>query len=273
MRFILLTFFSLLISACSYNQASSLVNVQDAQIIKTSDYDIFSIQEITNTQSDIIRLYIEGDGRAWKTKYRPSDDPTPKNPVAYYLFKQDPVLNKIYLARPCQYTAMRNCTVTDWTDGRYSQEIIESYNEILNNLDAKTFEIVGYSGGAMIALILAGQRDDIVNIITVAGNLDHKAHSLHHNVSTLNKSLNSLEYKDKLKNIPQIHFAGSKDVNTPISIYDDYIKQIRNNNNCFIVNHVDGVSHGEGWEKAWPILRPKIDRLNEACHLGSHTLP
>ena len=54
----------------------------------------------------MVNIYIEGDGRAWLNKNRPSLDPTPKNSLALKLAEIDPAPNVIYLARPCQYSKL-----------------------------------------------------------------------------------------------------------------------------------------------------------------------
>src|SRR5262245_4836743 len=50
-----------------------------------------------------LRIYIEGDGRAWLTRQQRSDDPTPRNAIGLRLASADMSPNVAYLARPCQY--------------------------------------------------------------------------------------------------------------------------------------------------------------------------
>ncbi|WP_366518925.1 hypothetical protein [unidentified bacterial endosymbiont] len=52
-----------------------------------------------------IRVYIEGDGFAWRSRQHPSDDPTPHQPTGLRLTAADPQANVLYLARPCQFIA------------------------------------------------------------------------------------------------------------------------------------------------------------------------
>ena len=50
-------------------------------------------------------VYIEGDGSAWISHRVPSDDPTPKDPLAFRLAVMDPAPKVLYLGRPCQFTS------------------------------------------------------------------------------------------------------------------------------------------------------------------------
>ena len=79
----------------------------------------------------VLRVYIEGDGHAWASPDRPSDDPTPWAPVALALAARDPSASVAYLGRPCQYVALGSdptCEAYFWTDGRYHESVIASMN-------------------------------------------------------------------------------------------------------------------------------------------------
>ena len=71
-------------------------------MIKAGDFALMTYQRF-DKRLDNISIYIEGDGRAWETKYRLSEDPTPSNPVALRLAAVDPAANIAYIARPGQY--------------------------------------------------------------------------------------------------------------------------------------------------------------------------
>ena len=55
-----------------------------------------------------LTVFIEGDGRAWLSKYRLSEDPTPLHPVGLELAAADHSVNVVYMARPCQYKRLDN---------------------------------------------------------------------------------------------------------------------------------------------------------------------
>ncbi|MGX8941887.1 hypothetical protein ACWWJF_17980 [Symbiopectobacterium sp. Eva_TO] len=47
-----------------------------------------------------LHIYIEGDGRAWRDRYRVSGDPTPRRAMGLALAAEDTATNVVYLARP-----------------------------------------------------------------------------------------------------------------------------------------------------------------------------
>ena len=137
------------------------------------------------TQADTLTIYIEGDGFAWVSSSQASSDPTPRNPVGLQLalrHPQAPGNAAGYLARPCQYVEpedARNCRQAYWTDRRFATEVIEASDQAIGVLKqrvgASRLVLVGYSGGGAVAALVAARRDDVVQLITVAGNLDHRA--------------------------------------------------------------------------------------------------
>jgi len=63
-------------------------------------------------------VYIEGDGNAWNSKYRLSENPTPKNPLALKLATKDTAGSILYIARPCMYldqNLMQDCPARFWS--------------------------------------------------------------------------------------------------------------------------------------------------------------
>lgn len=222
------------------------------------------------------RIYIEGDGQAWQSKRTVSRDPTPMNPIGLKLAAQDDSRNVIYLARPCQYpektkqiwTAYHNpgevdietgkvkedCNPAYWTDKRVAPEVIASYEDALNyyknEYNIPSFEVIGYSGGAAVAAILAAERTDITSLRTVAGNLDHTAFTNLHGVSPMAGSLNPVDYAAELAEIPQRHFIGQRDdVITPV-VYESYAQNIADKR-CLSVTLVERADHLTGMVEQW----------------------
>ncbi len=71
-------------------------------------------------------VYIEGDGNAWNSKYRLSENPTPKNPLTLKLATKDTADSILYIARPCMYLEkklMQDCPAMFWSSHRYSEEV------------------------------------------------------------------------------------------------------------------------------------------------------
>lgn len=206
-------------------------------------------------------VYIEGDGIAWMSKNRPSLNPTPQNPVALHLATRDKADNVAWLARPCQYTGLlekdKPCDSAYWTDKRYALEVVAAYNEALDDIkaryDIENFNLIGFSGGGTIAALLAAQRPDVVSLRTVAGNLDHRAHSAFHNVSVLENSLNPPMFADKLANVPQVHFIGGQDEVVPPAVLHSYLQAL-GPSSCVEYQFIQEAAHEEGWVDKWPEL-------------------
>ena len=208
-----------------------------------------------------MHIYIEGDGLAWAGRSRPSLDPTPKNPVALKLAAQDIASNVVYLARPCQYSKLVNeegrCPQKYWTSHRFAPEVIESYDAALNDIkkryDVTFFHLVGFSGGANVAALLAARRYDIASLRSVAGNLDHVLLHQVHGVSQIPASLNAKDQAGAASHIPQYHFIGGQDEIVPPSIVQSYI-EAAGRRDCIYSAVIAGASHSKGWAERWPSL-------------------
>nr|WP_318384191.1 alpha/beta hydrolase [uncultured Enterobacter sp.] len=217
-----------------------------------------SWQRISSSVS-VLRVYIEGDGFAWKSRTQPSDDPTPRNPVGLQLAAADPGANVLYLARPCQFIGPplpAGCTVHDWTDRRFSPQVVDTLdnalNEVLRRYPHARLELVGYSGGGNIAALLAARRDDVVSLRTVAGNLDVAYVNALHNVSPMPDALNAIDSAKKLNNLAQLHFSGAKDSTVPPSVAERF--QRATGERCARVIIVPDMDHGSDWAARWPEL-------------------
>lgn len=216
--------------------------------------------------ADRLRVYLEGDGHAWATATQPSLDPSPRKLLVPRLAIEDPAPN-IYLARPCQFVTSPACATALWTDRRFSQEVVTSLSTALDLLKQRyrnqSFELIGYSGGGALALLLAAQRDDVAQIQTLAGNLSPRVWARVQNLSPLAGSLDPLDYRLRLTGLPQRHFSGSLDKVVPTALTQEYYRR-SGNDACNRVIVVEGVSHEQGWEKVWSRWRESgLD--NAAC--------
>jgi len=267
---IFLWFFILFISGCSHHSSIERLEKADQQAIqygwqrtslKAKPFELISYLPKNITSNDVLTVYIEGDGFAWRTYRHPSTDPTPHNPVALKLALQHPNKSVAYLARPCQYqNDLEKSSLCDhvfWTNKRYSPEVIEASKQALTQLkniyNAKELVLVGYSGGAAVAALLAAQRNDVIKLITVAGNLDHQAWTRLHHLTPLTGSLNPADYRNKLQTIPQVHFVGEQDKNTPPSLIKDFIATYESVKFAKVVE-VPGQSHNCCWQELWQSL-------------------
>lgn len=217
----------------------------------------FAIQSYARGQAKVVTVYIEGDGFAWANRNRPSSDPTPVNPLALRLAARDGSAAVAYLARPCQYVSSSACQTRHWTSARFSEEIIAGMNEVVSlvkaRAGARSIHLVGYSGGAAVAALIAARRNDVASLRTVAGYLDHVGLNKATGVSPLSGSLDPMQVARSLAAIPQVHYAGADDTLIPSWVAKGFVAA-QGKDACARVEIISSVGHQDGWTKAWPKL-------------------
>ena len=227
-----------------------------AEAISTTRFTLQTFQ-ILSGSSKTLRIYVEGDGRAWARRSRPSMDPTPDNLLVLDLMAADPTQDKAYIARPCQFVMSNGCSISTWTDQRYSWPAVESLNEaigiLMNKGQYEQLELVGFSGGATIALLAATKRRDVSSIRTIAGNLDPAYVNRIHNVSFMRDALSPVKFTRELDDIPQLHFSGAADTIIPPKIYTAY-RTWFGKQDCIAGKTIAGATHHEGWRQQWESL-------------------
>lgn len=207
-----------------------------------------------------LRVYIEGDGKAWINRITPSRDPTPDVPVAWLMARADTGASGgiAWIARPCQYTRGAGVTGGDchqryWTNARSAPEVVEAIGQAIDRLralaGADSVDLVGFSGGAGIAALLAAGRADVRALITVAGNLDYARFSHHHGISPLSASVDPAGVRGQWARVPQVHFVGTEDEIAPPSLVRASVP------NGARVIQVPGLGHEDAnWAQVWPSL-------------------
>jgi pimeloyl-ACP methyl ester carboxylesterase len=135
-----------------------------------------ALYQVRDPSSPLV-VYFEGDGNAFLDRHTPSGDPTPERSLVKALMARDPHPNLLYLPRPCQFVTDNHCSVDDWTLGRYSEEMVQATHAALmafaRQQGMEKFRFVGFSGGGAIALLVAAREPDrVLDIRTIAGNLD-----------------------------------------------------------------------------------------------------
>lgn len=214
---------------------------------------------------DQLTVYIEGDGFAWRSRRQPSEDPTPLEPVALELAlkhsNRSTTTPAAYLARPCQYVEgadARRCDEHYWTTRRFAPEVIVATDRALDALKqrhgAKSLVLVGYSGGGVVAALIAARRTDVARLVTVAAPLDHRAWTTLHNVTALDGSLNPADLAAKLQAIPQVHFVGAKDTVVPVAVAEAYRARFQSAKRPEI-RVIPDFNHTCCWAERWPMLQ------------------
>ncbi|MGN6579146.1 MAG: alpha/beta hydrolase [Bordetella sp.] len=231
----------------------------------TRDFLLTGFVRITRPDAPL-DLYIEGDGYAWVTISEPSLDPSPHEATGLQLAAADPAPNVAYLARPCQFTPMDlnpQCAVTYWTGKRYAPEVVASMNDAVDRLVARVpgqpVNLIGYSGGGAVAVLIAARRHDVATLRTVAGNLDSEYVNRIHRVSPMPQSLNPIDFARRVRAIAQIHFSGSDDTTVPTEVARRFAD--RTGPACARIDIVPGMTHDGDWAAVWP----RLLALQPAC--------
>jgi pimeloyl-ACP methyl ester carboxylesterase len=230
--------------------------------IVTDSFVLTSFSRIGDPNA-AVDIYIEGDGRAWDSRYTPSLDPTPRHALALQLAARDPAANVVYLARPCQFTARDpRCETAYWTGKRYAPEVItaldDAIGQVATRAPGQSLNLIGYSGGGALAVLVAAGRRDVASLRTVAGNLDLDEFTRLHQVSPLTGSRNPIDAAARVAQIPQVHFSGADDRIVPPSVARHFASAA--GGSCVRTEIVPGLGHEGDWARVWPqLLRESVD--------------
>ncbi len=204
-----------------------------------------------------LHVYIEGDGSPYLDRNTVAPDPTPRMPVALDLMSLDPSPS-LYLGRPCYFGLAQDpgCSPSYWTLKRFAPEIVQSLAAALEFELARAAQrhvtLIGYSGGAALALLVADRVAEVDRVITVAGNLDVGGWvRLHHYIplsGSLDPSTSGLHRTD----LEMIHFAGGDDRNVPAAMIAAAAARL--GGSVSVIPHFD---HHCCWERLWPSLSSK----------------
>ncbi len=204
----------------------------------------------TGQLSKTLHIYLDGDGTPWVAG-RPSNDPTPSNPLVLKLMAQDNA-PAIYVGRPCYHgvKTIGDCSSRLWLEDRYSEEVVESLTTVVRQLlEQGGYEKVtwfGHSGGGTLAILLASRFSQTTAIVTIAANLDFDAWAVYNGHDYLSGSLNPADLPPLSKSIRQRHYAGEKDRVVPAALMAKAVMQLGSK---LIV--LDDYDHVCCWEQIW----------------------
>ncbi len=232
---------------------------------ETNGFELLSARAPVKSMSDVLTIYIEGDGHAWDRSL-PSVDPTPLDPIALRLALVHGNGEVAYLGRPCQYVGVggnAKCVPKVWTDERFSKQTLQTMQGGVNYLKkvsgAQELVLVGYSGGGALALLLAAHRADVTKVITVAGNVDITAWLDFHHLPPMNTALNPADFIAQTQSVPQFHFVGAKDRVTPSGLTLSYAQKFPKSSPIQVIE-IPEYGHTCCWVEAWGALLARINK-------------
>ena len=216
----------------------------------------------TGGGSTALHVYLSGDGTPWIGGTRIAADPTPRNPIALRLMALDPDA-RLYLGRPCYegFSDSGGCGPYYWTAGRYSEPVVASMTSALRRyIDDNGFEevvIIGYSGGGVLAWLIAERVPEVRVLVTIAANLDIDAWTSRHGYTPLRGSLNPASRGPLPERLAQLHLVGSRDTNVPPLL----VRSALENASGYAKVLTFATDHRCCWESHWPAVLDEIARL------------
>ncbi len=190
--------------------------------IRTGKYEIYTQQRILDNVSPI-NIYIEGDGNSFTKRGVPTHNPTPVSTLVRDMADADNAVNVAYIARPCQYIMSKTCTQSDWTDGRFSPEIVQAIQDAIKQVAGnRPISLIGYSGGALISGYIIKHNPDMnfIQWVTVSGVLNHNDWTNFFGDKPLKKSVDL----DTLPDIKQVHFVAEQDKVVPRKLSEKWTR-------------------------------------------------
>lgn len=259
----------LLACACAASGSSRLsrfaADVGIAEVIVRGDrfrHRIFANRLAAAADADLLFVFIEGDGRPWTNGGRtPARDPTARRPLGFQLFlaTAQPAL---YVTRPC-YEGLRDpgCTVELWTSARYSTAVVDSLAAALRAgpqpAADRELVLVGYSGGGVLAALLATRLPRVAGVISVAANLDVAAWTARHDYLPLVDSLDPAR-EPAMAGFAHVALTGGKDDKVPPATIAEYLETHPGT----VVLEYPVFDHVCCWQRDWADILPRaLQRL------------
>jgi poly(3-hydroxybutyrate) depolymerase len=198
-------------------------------------------------------VFLEGDGIPWRNGKQPSVDPTTRNPIALELLLRSPA-PAAYVTRPCYHGLLVDkCTAEHWTSARYSTEVVASMTaavrEAHRRSGAREVSLIGYSGGGVLAVLIAERLEHVAAVVTLAANLDTDAWTQHHGYLPLSQSLNPAVSHHE-HSWPELHLRGADDAVVPAATTGVYFKR----HSAARQQVIAGYDHVCCWSRDWESL-------------------
>ena len=217
-----------------------------------------------------LHVYLEGDGTPWMYRVIVTPDPTPRRPLMLGLMSLDDA-PAIYVGRPCYNgtSGASGCDDALWTSARYSGTVVDSMAGAIRVIARRggysTLRLFGHSGGGTLALLLAPRLEGVLDVVTVAGNLDIEAWTRHHGYSPLRDSLNPASEPALAPSVRQWHLLGGGDRVVPPTLVRPFIARAGGSTGVLFPSF----SHGCCWSRVWPGVLRAVTRGDAALLPGT----
>jgi len=224
-------------------------------VIDGAEFEHVVISHNVNERARTLHIYFSGDGTPFIHRTEIARDPTPRNPLELRLMLRDPAPS-IYIGRPCYLglAATAGCTPALWTVARYSDAVVESMaaavQHLIDESSATDIVLFGYSGGGVLALLVANRVVRINTVVTIGANLDVDAWTTLHGYTPLSQSLNPIDVTSWRSSLRQIHLVGADDRNVTPTI----VSQFARSRPGVEVRVIPGFDHRCCWVDAWPTM-------------------
>lgn len=240
------------------------------RVIHTNKFDLLAWERMHERNADAT-IYIEGESHIARGVPSSFSSATPFQPVALAMASADKTKNVAWIGRPCQYLQQDMgefaCNVKYVNEARFAPEVIESYDQAIDNIKAvygiRKIHLVGHGGGAAIAALVAAERNDILTFRSVAGILDHEAWTHYQEMYPLEESINPIIVAPLISAIPQHHFIGGQDKLVPPVLLHRWV-QNSGDSPCIRYSIIAENSNRFGWQEKWPeLLNRPVDCKTE----------
>ena len=230
--------------------------------VETGKFELVGFHRLRGN-GDTVSIYIEGDGLAFLSENVVSLDPTPRDPVSLRMAARDPSAKVAYIARPCHYQSRPLPPVCDyayWTNARFAPEVVQETNRavdaILKASGARQIRLFGYSGGGVLAALVAQSRSDVASLVTFSSPLDHAEWTRLKGFTPLDRSFNPVNGVAQLRGVPQFHFWGEDDDVVPLPAIQSFVEKSLASGGEARIIRVPDVGHRCCWQDRWPEIYP-----------------
>jgi pimeloyl-ACP methyl ester carboxylesterase len=118
--------------------------------------------------------------------------------------------------------------------------------------------LIGYSGGGVLAWLIAERLEQVRLLVTIAANLDIDAWTRLHHYTPLDDSLNPAALPPLPPRIRQLHLVGTRDNNVPPSLVRAAVQGAGEP----AIVAAKPADHRCCWEALWPGILQDIRRLS-----------